>query len=88
MSDETILIVEDNPNDEVLILRALKKSNVGNKTVVVRDGAEALDCLFGTGAYEGRDAVKPAVVLLDLNSPASLIAAMSPELEALTSECG
>jgi two-component system, response regulator len=70
MRDKTILLVEDNPDDELLTLRALKKNNVFNKVVVARDGAEALDYLFGEGAYEGRDVSDiPQVVLLDLKLP-------------------
>ncbi len=69
MSQLKILIVEDNPDDETLVLRALEKSNVANQTTVVRDGAEALDWLFREGAYEGRDNCDPAVVLLDLKLP-------------------
>lgn len=69
MKKRTILIVEDNPDDETFILRALKKSNVANEIQVVRDGAEALDILFGSGSYEGRAMVAPAVVLLDLKLP-------------------
>lgn len=66
----TILLVEDNPDDEVLTLRALKKNNIGNEVVVARDGAEALDYLFGAGAYAARDlSVMPQVVLLDLKLP-------------------
>ena len=65
-----ILLVEDNPDDEALTLRALRKANVGNDVTVVRDGAEALDFLFGTGAHAGRDAsLTPHVVLLDLKLP-------------------
>ncbi len=69
MGQDPILLVEDNPNDVVLIRRALKKIKVVNKIVVARDGAEALDCLFGTGTYEGRDAVRPTVVILDIKLP-------------------
>ncbi len=69
MTQMKILIVEDNPDDETLVLRALKKSSVTNKILVVRDGAEALDWLFREGAYEGRDNGDPAVVLLDLKLP-------------------
>lgn len=65
-----ILLVEDNPDDEALTLRALRKNNVTNDVVVVRDGAEALDYLQGTGSYEGRDRYDlPQVVLLDLKLP-------------------
>jgi two-component system, response regulator len=70
MRDETILLVEDNPDDELLTRRALRKSNVCNEVVVARDGAEALDYLFATGAYEGRNPLAmPQVVLLDLGLP-------------------
>ena len=70
MSAPVILLVEDNENDEELTLRALKKNKIGNPVVVTRDGAEALDYLFGRGAYAGRDVrVLPQVVLLDLNLP-------------------
>jgi two-component system, response regulator len=65
-----ILLVEDNSDDEVLTLRALKKNQIVNDVVVVRDGVEALDFLFGAGSYTGRDtAVQPEVVLLDLQLP-------------------
>jgi two-component system response regulator len=68
--DETILLVEDNPDDELLTRRALKKSNVCNEVVVARDGVEALDYLFATGPHEGRSAVAmPQVILLDLGLP-------------------
>lgn len=70
MSEPTILLVEDNETDEELTLLALKQSRVLNKVVVVRDGREALDYLFGVGAYSGRDVADlPHVVLLDLNLP-------------------
>jgi CheY-like chemotaxis protein len=71
MADEPIiLLVEDNPDDEALTVRALKKANVRNQIVVVRDGAEALDYLHGTGVLAGRDArLTPQVVLLDIKLP-------------------
>jgi two-component system, response regulator len=65
-----ILLVEDNPDDEALTLRALKKNNIMNEVVVARDGAEALDYLFGTGAHAGRAVSDlPQIVLLDLKLP-------------------
>jgi two-component system response regulator len=70
MNDKVILLVEDNPDDEALTLRALKRNNIKNEVVVAKDGGEALDYLFGTGAYAGRDLnVMPQVVLLDLKLP-------------------
>ena len=70
MGSKVILLVEDNPDDEALTLRALKKNNIGNDVVIARDGAEALDYLFGAGAYAGRDmSVMPAITLLDLKLP-------------------
>jgi CheY-like chemotaxis protein len=70
MKDKIILLVEDNPDDELLTMRALRKNNVLNKVVVARDGVEALDYLFGTGRYSGRDtAVMPQLILLDLKLP-------------------
>ena len=65
-----ILLVEDNPDDEELALRALRKRNISNPVVVCRDGAEALEYVFGTGKYAGRNvADSPAVTLLDLKLP-------------------
>ena len=69
MTDPPILLVEDNPDDEMLILRTLKQNNVENNVAVARDGAEALDYLFGTGARAESGRLKPAVVLLDLKLP-------------------
>jgi two-component system response regulator len=70
VSDKTILLVEDNPDDEALTLRALKKNNILNPVTIARDGAEALDYLFCQGTYAGRDAcTQPAVILLDLKLP-------------------
>jgi CheY-like chemotaxis protein len=70
MKQKIILLIEDNADDEALTLRALKKNHIFNEVVVARDGAEALDYLFGTGAYAGRDlSVPPQVVLLDLKLP-------------------
>jgi two-component system response regulator len=70
MKEGVILLVEDNPDDETLTLRALKKNNIKNEVVIANDGAEALDYLFGTGVYAGRDmSTMPAVVLLDLQLP-------------------
>jgi two-component system, response regulator len=65
-----ILLIEDNPDDEALTLRALQKNNIRNDVVVARDGVEALDYLFGTGTHAGRDTrVMPHVILLDLKLP-------------------
>jgi two-component system response regulator len=70
MDSKTILLVEDNADDEALTFRALMKNNIGSQLVVARDGAEALDYLFATGQYSGRDLNGgPQVVLLDLNLP-------------------
>ena len=70
MNNKIILLVEDNPDDVELTLRALKKSNITNEVLVVRDGVEALNYLFATGVHAGRDiSVMPAVILLDLKLP-------------------
>jgi two-component system, response regulator len=70
MEDKMILLVEDNPDDEALTIRALKKNNIGNRLVIVRDGVEAIDFLFCTGPYKDRDPKDiPQVVLLDLKLP-------------------
>jgi CheY-like chemotaxis protein len=68
--NKVILLVEDNNDDEVLTLRALKKNHIANAVIVARDGVEALDFLFGTGTHAGRDTrIQPQLVLLDLNLP-------------------
>lgn len=65
-----ILLVEDNPDDEALTLRALKKSNILNEVIVARDGVEALDYLFARGVYAERDiSIMPQIILLDLKLP-------------------
>lgn len=70
MYERPILLVEDNPDDQTLTLRAFKKSNIVNQVVVVRDGVEALDYLFGRGSHAGRDlSVQPALIMLDLKLP-------------------
>jgi two-component system response regulator len=67
---KVILLVEDNPKDEALTRRALRKGNIGNELVVAHDGAEALDYLFAGGAYAERDPnATPAIILLDLKLP-------------------
>ena len=69
MADKVILLVEDNP-DEALTLRALKKNNIQNEVAIARDGSEALDYFFGTGAHAGRNLrIMPTVTLLDLKLP-------------------
>lgn len=70
MGTKTILLVEDNPDDEELTLRALRKNNIINDVTVARDGVEALDYLFATGPHEGRDVYDlPQIVLMDLKLP-------------------
>lgn len=70
MENKVILLVEDNPRDEALTLRALKKSNIVNDVFVARDGVEALDYLFGTGKHAGPEPpLAPQLVLLDLKLP-------------------
>jgi len=69
-SDKKILLVEDNPDDAELTMYALKKNNVTNEVVVAKDGEEALDYIFCTGAHDSRDPdIRPVVVLLDLHLP-------------------
>lgn len=70
MNARSILLVEDNPQDEMLILRALKKINLANEVDVVRDGQQAVDYLFGEGEFAARAGTQlPAVVLLDIGLP-------------------
>ena len=70
MKGKIILLAEDNPDDVKLTLRALKKSNILNEVVIAEDGVEALDYLFGTGKFAGRDtSIKPQLILLDLKMP-------------------
>lgn len=70
MAESIILLVEDNPDDEALTLHAFRQQHLANQVVVAHDGVEALDYLFGRGAYGGRDLSRPpAVVLLDLKLP-------------------
>ena len=70
MKSKTILLVEDNPSDIDLTKRALAKGRIANELAVAEDGQEALDYLFGTGIYAGRDATTlPAVILLDIKLP-------------------
>lgn len=68
-SQDVIFLVEDNPMDEELTIRALKKNNLVNPVIVARDGAEALDYLFGRGAHASDPPIRPRVILLDLKLP-------------------
>lgn len=70
MTNGSILLIEDNPDDQKLTVRALKKNNITNDIVIAEDGAQALDYLFGAGQFAGRDVLnRPALVLLDLKLP-------------------
>ncbi len=70
MKNRILLLVEDNPDDEALTLRALRRHNLANEIVVAHDGQQALDFLFGEGEYQGRDTrIQPQVILLDLKLP-------------------
>jgi two-component system response regulator len=69
VEEKPLLLVEDNPDDEALTLRALRKNKISNPIVVARDGQEALDLLFGRGKHEGRPMPSPQMALLDLNLP-------------------
>ena len=70
MNNKVILLVEDNPDDEALTVRALKKNKIVNEVIIARDGVQALDYLFGQGPHAGRDTKDlPQVVLLDLKLP-------------------
>ena len=70
MSQKMIMVVEDNPDDEELTLRALRQAKIANEIVVTRDGNEALEFVFGKGQYAGRNLERmPAVILLDLKLP-------------------
>lgn len=69
MERRPIFLVEDNADDELLILRSLKRNNVSNGVIIARDGVEALDYLFGTGSQADKQPIKPSVVLLDIKLP-------------------
>ncbi len=69
-NNKIILLVEDNPDDKALAIRALKRNHISNEIIIANDGVEALDFLFGIGIYAGRDiSIKPTVILLDLKLP-------------------
>ena len=70
LESKLILLIEDNIDDERLTLRALRRNNIMNEVVVACDGQEAIDYLFGTGSFTGRDlSIMPAVIILDLKLP-------------------
>ncbi len=70
MSEKIILVVEDNPDDEILMLRTIRKNNIANEVVIAHDGVEALDYLFGTGKFTERDlGIMPQLIILDLKLP-------------------
>ena len=70
MNEKLILLVEDNEDDQILTIQALKSSNIRNEIVIANDGVEALDFLFGTGMYQGRDlSIMPQIILLDIKLP-------------------
>lgn len=70
MNQKVILLVEDNPDDIALTLRAFKKCNIKNKVIIIEDGEEALDYILCKGKYEGKNKLDlPAVILLDINLP-------------------
>ena len=69
MPAKPILLAEDSPDDQMLILRSLKKSHITNPVIVANDGVEALDYLFATGVHAGQKPVRPAVILLDMKMP-------------------
>ena len=70
MEEKIVLLVEDNADDEELTIRTLQKNHLKNKIIVVRDGVEALDYLFGTGEYKDRDlSVSPVLIMLDIKLP-------------------
>ncbi len=70
MKTKAILLVEDNPDDEELIIRILRKNHISNEIIIVRDGAEALDFIFAIGKFENRDKNNnPVLIMLDINLP-------------------
>ncbi|MBX7173281.1 MAG: response regulator [Pyrinomonadaceae bacterium] len=70
MNEKIILVVEDNPDDEILMLRAIRKNHIANEVIIAHDGVEALDYLFGTGKFAERDlSIMPQLIILDLKLP-------------------